>query len=131
MKKLSSLLAIAIVFVAVAVQAQTAPTQTATVKLTWQDNSSNEDGFIIERSLGGPDNFSQLTKVGADVVSYTDVITDDPGNRQLCYRLAGFNAAGTSAFSNIACATTPAIIVPPNTPGNVSITVTVQITVNP
>lgn len=67
--------------------------------LTWRDNSDNEDGFIIERSRDGI-NFAEIGRVGVDVETYTDTaITYDI---DYWYRVAAYNAAGTSGFTNIA-----------------------------
>lgn len=39
--------------------------------LGWRDNSNNETGFIVERSLTGTD-FSEIAEVSADVTKYVD-----------------------------------------------------------
>ena len=93
-----------------------AQTQTATFTLTWVDNSTTELGFKIERASLPAGPFGILATVGANIVTYADVITGDSGNRQYCYRLLAYNSAGNSAYSNVACATTPVIVVPPNAP---------------
>jgi titin len=133
MKKPYSLLAIALLCIFSSLAEAQTPTQTATIKLSWQDNSDNEKGFEIERSLGGEASFAAVAKVGANVVNHDDVITGDPGNTQYCYRVRAFNDAGTSGYTNTACATTPAIEVPPNAPSGLGITVTIklEITVTP
>lgn len=118
----------AILFLALASVAQ-AQTQTATLTLTWTDNSANEDGFNIERGTLPAGPFAALATVGANVVKYADIIPNDPGNRQFCYRVRAFNTAGASAFSNVACGTTPAVVVPPTAPSGMTITVTVTVTV--
>lgn len=41
------------------------------IVLRWQDNSSNEDGFIIERQLAGGE-FFPVDRVGPNVETYTD-----------------------------------------------------------
>lgn len=41
------------------------------VELTWVDNSSDEDGFYIERSLDG-ESWSRIGEVVADVVEFID-----------------------------------------------------------
>src|SRR5262245_47100720 len=38
--------------------------------MTWIDESSNEDGFTIERENGTTGTFSQIAAVGANVTSY-------------------------------------------------------------
>ncbi|MGE0823669.1 MAG: discoidin domain-containing protein [Candidatus Binatia bacterium] len=77
-------------------------TTTVTGKqLSWIDNSTNEEGFKIERKIGVAGTFVRLVVVGANVTSYTDnEITPDI---TYCYRVQAFNAAGDSSFSNEAC----------------------------
>lgn len=67
--------------------------------LTWVDNSDNEDGFIIERSTNRTD-FVEIARVGVDVETYTD--TEISFNTDYWYRVAAYNEAGTSGFTNIA-----------------------------
>lgn len=48
-----------------------------TVTLTWQDNSSNEDGFTIERGTktAGTIKFTQVGQVGANVTRYAETVS--------------------------------------------------------
>lgn len=88
----------------------------------WTDNSTNEDGFSIERALG-TGAFSEIHQTAANVTTYTDPNLAE--KTTYCYRLRAFNSGGNSSYSNTACATTPQL--PPNgTPGNV--TVVIQMT---
>jgi PKD repeat protein len=66
------------------------------VTLTWKDNSSNEDGFYIERAPSGSTSFLQVGSVGANIVKYTE---SRPKGAYL-YRVRAFNAVKTSAYSN-------------------------------
>jgi hypothetical protein len=69
--------------------------------LTWIDNSSNEDGFKIERCIGGGCTaFVQLAQVGAGVTTYPD--TGLLRDTRYGYRVRAFNGIGNSAYSNIA-----------------------------
>ena len=77
----------------------------AQLTLTWTDNSTNEDGFAIERKTGSTGTFAQIGTVGPNVTSYTD--TGATSAITYCYRVAAFNAAGNSAYSSEACGTTP------------------------
>lgn len=71
--------------------------------LAWTDQSSNESGFRIERSVeNGP--YELLNTVQADISSYDDT-TADPFVHY-AYRVRGFTSNGSSAFSNIALAFT-------------------------
>ena len=121
-------LLLAILFVAWASVAQAA-TQTATFTLAWTDNSATEDGFKIERRLGQTGTFAQVGQVAANIVAFKDSFLNDSGNNQYCYRVRAFNSAGDSAYSNIACAITPVIVVPPTAPSGVTVSVTVVVTV--
>lgn len=73
------------------------------IDLTWLDNSSDEDGFDIEWSTDGVV-FDYLDSVGPNVVDYTDAGL--PPQTTFYYRVYAFNAAGSSAPSNVASATT-------------------------
>ena len=77
----------------------------AQLQVTWTDNSTNEDGFAIERSTGTTGTFAQVAATGASVTAYTDSGLSD--TTTYCYRARAFNAAGYSGYSNVACATTP------------------------
>lgn len=66
------------------------------VILQWQDASDNEEGFIIERSGGNQEAFTELAIVGADETSYLDKTTEAGS---YLYRILAFNDGGKSAFS--------------------------------
>ena len=72
------------------------------LEATWMDNSSNEDGFEIERREGTTQAYTQIAIVGANVTSYNDSGLVD--GETYCYRVSAFNAAGSSPYSNEACA---------------------------
>jgi carboxypeptidase T len=46
--------------------------QNTQIDLTWQDNSSDESAFHIERSPDGNTNWAEIATVGADVTGYQD-----------------------------------------------------------
>jgi hypothetical protein len=73
------------------------------IRINWQDNSNNEDGFKIERSTDGV-NFTQIATVGANTTSFTN--SGLSRNTTYYYRVRAFNQAGDSAYSNVASATT-------------------------
>jgi hypothetical protein len=70
--------------------------------LTWADNSSDETGFVIERSTDGM-SFTILANVGAGVTSYTDIDNFNPALRYY-YRVAATGSAGNSVYSDVAFA---------------------------
>jgi hypothetical protein len=78
----------------------TAPKGKRTVILSWTDNSSDETGFIIERSTSATDGFAQLATVGANVVTFTDNTVIK--KTTYFYRVRAVRGTSPSAFSNIA-----------------------------
>ncbi|MBN1674577.1 MAG: lamin tail domain-containing protein [Kiritimatiellae bacterium] len=82
---------------------------TTRIELTWIDSSGNEQGFRIERSPNGSSGWVEIAAVAADVTSLTD--NGLPPATPFYYRARAYNAAGTSPYSNIAGATTPAVTV--------------------
>jgi peptidyl-Asp metalloendopeptidase len=83
------------------------------IALQWADRSSDEQGFVIERAVGGG-SFSQRATVGANTTSFTD--TGLTASTTYHYRVRAYNGAGSSAFSNVASATTPEAPVLPGSP---------------
>ena len=67
------------------------------VQLYWNDNSTDEDNFILERKIiGGA--FAGLATIAADAISYTDeTISLDV---DYVYRIYAENAGGPSGYSN-------------------------------
>jgi hypothetical protein len=74
------------------------------IDLTWQDNSTNELGFRVERSLNGT-TFTEIATPGPNVQSYNDQGLTP--NTTYFYRVTAFNNMGNSAPSNVAAETTP------------------------
>ena len=123
---------LSILFLALAGLAQAAtPTQKATLNLSWTNNATSADGVRIERASSQAGPFTLLTTVGANVAAFSDVINADVGGIQYCYRVAAYNSAGQSSYSNVACGTSPTITVPPSTPSGLSVSVTVTVTTGP
>jgi len=69
--------------------------------LTWQDNSSDEVDFAIERKTGTSGVYSQIASVAANVTTYMD--NSVTRGVTYCYRVQAVNSAGASDFSNEAC----------------------------
>ena len=68
-----------------------------TVTLNWNDNSSNESGFHIERAAKAKNlSFARIATVGAGVRTYSR--TESSG--QWVYRVQAYNAVGVSGYSN-------------------------------
>jgi hypothetical protein len=72
--------------------------------LTWQDNSTNETNFNIERKAGicsaSVPTFTPLISVGVNVTTYVDTAVVE--GVTYCYRVNASNSAGVSPFSNTA-----------------------------
>ncbi len=79
------------------------------ITLTWTDNSDNEDGFKIERSLDGSSGWVLVGTVMTDVTTYVDTGLT-PGTSYY-YRVFAYNADGASAHSsNVIEGTTAAFL---------------------
>ena len=96
----------------------TAPTNlTATavsgtqVNLSWADNSSDEEGFLLERSLDG-NTFIEIAALGANETEYLD--TGLSLATTYYYRVRSYNLAGDSAYSAVADITTPTLPAAPS-----------------
>jgi hypothetical protein len=80
------------------------------VQLTWQDNATNETGFVIERATNGGA-FAQIAapgpRTGTGSVSYTDT-TVTAGNTY-AYRVKAVNGSVSSAYSNTVTVTVPPV----------------------
>jgi hypothetical protein len=74
------------------------------INLSWQDKSSNETGFRIDRRTGTSGTWSQLATVGANSTSYSS--TGLASGAAYYYRVVAFNNAGAAMPSNEASATT-------------------------
>jgi glucose/arabinose dehydrogenase/PKD repeat protein len=74
------------------------------VELGWIDNAVNESGYVVERRTGAG-SWSILANLPANAVAYVDTTTS--GGTTYSYRVRATNAAGSSAFSNVATVSTP------------------------
>ncbi len=74
------------------------------LELSWTDNSSDEEGFEIERSTDGGSNFTLISTTLWDVESYVDA--DVLPATEYCYRLRAVNAGGSSDYTGTECGTT-------------------------
>ncbi|MBI5148290.1 S-layer homology domain-containing protein [Candidatus Pacearchaeota archaeon] len=73
------------------------------ITLQWNDNSNNEDGFKIYRSLS-PSGFTKIYAASKNIHSYTD--SGLTSGTTYYYKVLAYNDAGNSGFSNIVSATT-------------------------
>jgi len=74
------------------------------VGLTWQDNSADETGFVLERKVGAGGTFAVVANLAANTTSYGDQGVTP--STTYFYRIRAQNAAGYSAYSGEASATT-------------------------
>jgi len=73
------------------------------INLTWTDNATDETGFRVERSADGL-TFAELVVLPADSIAFAD--TPLTPATTYWYRVQSFSAAGASAFTDPAPATT-------------------------
>lgn len=88
------------------------------INLAWQDLSTNETGFQLERSTDGT-NFDKIADLAANITSYPN--TGLSPATKYWYRVRAVNTANPSVFSNVASATTIDVI--PLAPENLAATV--------
>lgn len=67
--------------------------------LNWNDNSNNEAGFNVERSVEGG-SWEQIGTTGVDEASYSDVTVEAGVN--YTYRVNAYNDFGVSGYTNVA-----------------------------
>src|SRR5439155_1374401 len=72
------------------------------INLTWTDNSTNETGFKVERSVDNT-TFTQIGTVGVNVKTYAS--TGLTASTKYYYRVRAYNSGGNSVYSNTANAT--------------------------
>jgi uncharacterized protein YxeA len=97
-------------------------TSLSTIVLTWEDNSNDETGFIIQRKSGACDSansWSQIKTEGANTTTYTN--SGLTPNITYSYRVRAYNGDGNSAYSNCASAKT-ALSGTPKAPTNLKAT---------
>jgi hypothetical protein len=83
------------------------------IDLSWQDNSADDAGFKVERSLDGNNNWTEIGTASTPVFSDVGL----PENTYRYYRVRATNAAGDSPYSNVVYAYTQ-----PKAPTNLSAT---------
>jgi hypothetical protein len=75
------------------------------IDLAWNDNSTNESEFQLERCTGATcTNFAQIAQPAANATTFDN--TGLVRKTTYRYRVRAFNASGSSAYSNIVNGTT-------------------------
>ena len=72
-------------------------TAASLVTLSWQDNSNNEDNFVLERSSDGGTTFRLVVYAGSNITSYQDINLIEMTT--YIYRVRAVNSAGASTNS--------------------------------
>ncbi len=85
---------------------------TSAITIRWNDNSSNESSFKLERRTGST-SFAQIATIVGDATSFND--SNLSAGTQYFYRIRANNTAGDSAYSNEANATTASVTITPTT----------------
>lgn len=85
---------------------QATPVAPRTIKLSWTDESINENGFEIERSPDGVSDWSQIGVVERNVTGTLD--TGLMASMAYYYRVRAYNTNGNSSYSAVASATASA-----------------------
>jgi predicted phage tail protein len=76
------------------------------IDLAWQDQSANETGFQIQRSLSSGSGFSNIASVGSNASAYSDT-SGLACSTTYYYRVRAVGKrGGMSAYSNVASART-------------------------
>ena len=100
------------------------PAFSATVTVSWKDNSTNEQFFDVERKAeactGTIATWSVIASPVANIVSYVDIGPFIEG-QDYCYRVAARNTAGKSPYSNTAGITLPFTV--PSAPSQIGVVV--------
>jgi hypothetical protein len=80
---------------------------TDSISLNWTDNSDNESGFMVQRSLDGGASWVDIRTIGANLTAYFD--TGLPAGTLAHYRVRAYNDAGLSGYSNTGSTSTEEI----------------------
>ncbi len=100
-------------------QLQGGESEEGVIELTWDDNSYNESGFVIERSEDGS-TFVIIAEVSADIQTYIDEGLQ--AGTQYYYRIKAVNAEGGSNYTAQFDITTSEAAIAPLAPSNIQAT---------
>ena len=89
------------------------------VTLTWNDNSTNETYFMVERSTNGI-SYSVLASLSSNTTRYT---TGVQAVGTYYYRVRAYNSGGYSTYTNTVSTTIAPVATVPNAPSNMNVQV--------
>jgi len=72
------------------------------LQLTWADNSTNEESFVVERKTGQAGTYQHLATLPPNTTTYVDLSVEE--GVTYCYRVRAVNAARSSGYTNEGCA---------------------------
>ncbi|WP_354623663.1 fibronectin type III domain-containing protein [Psychromonas sp. MME2] len=88
----------------------------ASLQIAWNDNSTNEEGFFVEKRIVNDDFFQNIAVLAANTTQYNDL--DVISEETYCYRITAFNQAGKNNSEEV-CAQVPVVPDPGETlPGD-------------
>ncbi|MEN8156698.1 MAG: T9SS type A sorting domain-containing protein [Bacteroidota bacterium] len=85
----------------------------SSMRVTWVDNSDNETGFVVERSLAAEGPFAEIGTTGVDTAFFDDSGLEDVTTYY--YRVKAVNATGMSEYISGSETT---LLSPPNAPAS-------------
>ncbi|MFA5073213.1 MAG: fibronectin type III domain-containing protein [Nitrospirota bacterium] len=88
------------------------PVSYSQINLTWQDNSTDETGFKVERATSATGSYTTIATLGANVTSYSS--TGLTQNKAYYYRVRAYIGTTYSAYTNVVTATTQGYPAPTN-----------------
>jgi len=77
---------------------------TTRIDVSWTDNADNEEGFHLERSPNGVDNWTVIATLTANETNHSD--NGLAASTTYHYRVRAYNGVGDSAYSNVDSVTT-------------------------
>lgn len=89
------------------------PASASQINLTWLDLSTDETGFEVEQSTDGT-KFVKIADLSANTITYQNKSLKS--STKYWYRVRAKNSSGASPYSNVANATTLAILTAPKAP---------------
>jgi hypothetical protein len=98
------------------------------LQLTWQDNSNNEEGFIIYRKITADSTYNEIKRVNAGTMVYWD--SGLTAETSFTYYIIAYNSKGNSAASDTSTAVTPIQGTPPSPPTNLVATALSETSIN-